>query len=507
MNKKVILMILDGWGIAADKSVSAIDHARTHFMDSCFQKYSNTTLVTYGLDVGLPKGQMGNSEVGHMNLGAGRVVYQNLTKINLAVENGTLGNEEELKKAFDYAKHNNKPVHFIGLVSNGGVHSHISHLKSLVEAANYSQVPNVFIHAFTDGRDCDPQSGKGFIKDTIEFCKDNNAKLASIVGRYYAMDRDKRWERVKIAYNAMVNAEGNKTNDPLQAIQQSYQEGITDEFLKPIVVTENNNPIAKIQEGDVVICFNFRTDRPREIVDVLSQHDHPEVGIKKLELYFVTMTEYDETFKNIHVIFKEDTIKNTLGEVIANAALKQIRIAETEKYPHVTFFFSGGEEKVFENEKRILAPSPKDVPTYDLKPQMAAYEIRDAIIPELKKKEVDFVCLNFANADMVGHTGVFEAAVKAAEVVDECAGDICKVALENGYTTLIIADHGNSDKMKNEDGSPNTQHTTNLVPLIIVDNEKFNLKQGKLGDIAPTILTLMGLPIPEEMTGNILIDK
>ncbi|MDR1876060.1 MAG: 2,3-bisphosphoglycerate-independent phosphoglycerate mutase [Flavobacteriaceae bacterium] len=507
MNKKVILMILDGWGIAEDKSVSAIDQAHTPFMDSSFQKYSNTTLITYGLDVGLPKGQMGNSEVGHMNLGAGRVVYQNLTKINLAVENGTLGNEEELKKAFSYAKNNNKPVHFIGLVSDGGVHSHISHLKALVEAAHVSQVDNVFVHAFTDGRDCDPQSGRGFIEETLEFCRENNAKLASIVGRYYAMDRDKRWERVKVAYDAMINAEGVKTDDPLEAIRQSYQDGITDEFLKPIIVTENNQPVAKIKEGDVVICFNFRTDRPREIVDVLSQYDHPEVGIKKLELYFVTMTEYDETFKNIHIIFKEDTIKNTLGEVIANASLKQIRIAETEKYPHVTFFFSGGEEKVFENEKRILAQSPKDVPTYDLKPQMAAYDIKDAIIPELKKKEVDFVCLNFANADMVGHTGVFEAAVKAAEVVDECAGEICKVALENGYITLIIADHGNSDKMKNEDGSPNTQHTTNLVPLIIVDHEHYRLHQGKLGDIAPTILTLMGLPIPKEMTGDILIER
>ncbi|TWP29576.1 2,3-bisphosphoglycerate-independent phosphoglycerate mutase [Apibacter muscae] len=507
MNKKVILMILDGWGIATDKSVSAIDQAHTPFMDSNFQKYSHTTLVTYGLDVGLPKGQMGNSEVGHMNLGAGRVVYQNLTRINLTVENKTLNKEAELQKAFEYAKANNKPVHFIGLVSDGGVHAHIDHLKSLVEAANNSEVKEVFVHAFTDGRDCDPHSGKGFIKETLDFCNTYNAKLATIVGRYYAMDRDKRWERLKLAYDAMVNSEGTHTDDPLQVIEQSYKDGITDEFLKPIVITENDTAIAKIQEGDVVICFNFRTDRPREIVDVLSQHDHPEVGTKKLDLYFVTMTEYDETFKNIHVIFKEETIKNTLGEVIANASLNQIRIAETEKYPHVTFFFSGGEEKEFVNEKRIMAQSPKDVPTYDLKPQMAAYDIRDAIIPELKKQEVDFVCLNFANTDMVGHTGVFEAAIKAAEVVDECAKDICDVALDNGYTTIIIADHGNSDKMKNEDGSPNTQHTTNLVPLVIVDKEHYNLKPGKLGDVAPTILTLMGLPIPKEMTGDILIQK
>ncbi|PQL94273.1 2,3-bisphosphoglycerate-independent phosphoglycerate mutase [Apibacter adventoris] len=505
MNKKVILMILDGWGIATDKKVSAIDQAKTPFIDSCFQKYSNTTLITYGLDVGLPKGQMGNSEVGHMNLGAGRVVYQNLAKINLAVENGTLGNEEELKKAFEYAKKNNKPVHFIGLVSDGGVHSHISHLKSLVEAANTSQVKNIFVHAFTDGRDCDPQSGKGFIKETLQFCKENNAKLASIVGRYYAMDRDKRWERVKIAYDTIVNAEGIKTSDPLNAIQKSYEDGITDEFLMPIIVTENDKPIATIQEGDVVICFNFRTDRPREIVEVLTQNDYPEQSMKKLDLYFVTMTEYDENFKNIRVIFKEDTIKNTLGEVIANATKKQIRIAETEKYPHVTFFFSGGKEEEFKNESRILCPSPKDVPTYDLKPQMAAYDIKNAIIPELKKKEVDFVCLNFANADMVGHTGVFEAAVKACEAVDECAKEICQTALENGYVTVIIADHGNSDKMKNEDGSPNTQHTTNLVPMIIVDNQQYKLHQGKLGDIAPTILTLMGIPIPKEMTGDVLI--
>lgn len=505
MNKKVILMILDGWGIATDKKVSAIDQAKTPFIDSCFQKYSNTTLITYGLDVGLPKGQMGNSEVGHMNLGAGRVVYQNLAKINLAVENGTLGNEEELKKAFEYAKKNNKPVHFIGLVSDGGVHSHISHLKSLVEVANTSQVKNIFVHAFTDGRDCDPQSGKGFIKETLQFCKENNAKLASIVGRYYAMDRDKRWERVKIAYDTIVNAEGIKTSDPLKAIQKSYEDGITDEFLMPIIVTENDKPIATIQEGDVVICFNFRTDRPREIVEVLTQNDYPEQSMKKLDLYFVTMTEYDENFKNIRVIFKEDTIKNTLGEVIANATKKQIRIAETEKYPHVTFFFSGGKEEEFKNESRILCPSPKDVPTYDLKPQMAAYDIKNAIIPELKKKEVDFVCLNFANADMVGHTGVFEAAVKACEAVDECAKEICQTALENGYVTVIIADHGNSDKMKNEDGSPNTQHTTNLVPMIIVDNQQYKLHQGKLGDIAPTILTLMGIPIPKEMTGDVLI--
>lgn len=505
MNKKVILMILDGWGIATDKKVSAIDQAKTPFIDSCFQKYSNTTLITYGLDVGLPKGQMGNSEVGHMNLGAGRVVYQNLAKINLAVENGTLGNEEELKKAFEYAKKNNKPVHFIGLVSDGGVHSHISHLKSLVEVANTSQVKNIFVHAFTDGRDCDPQSGKGFIKETLQFCKENNAKLASIVGRYYAMDRDKRWERVKIAYDTIVNAEGIKTSDPLKAIQKSYEDGITDEFLMPIIVTEKDKPIATIQEGDVVICFNFRTDRPREIVEVLTQNDYPEQSMKKLDLYFVTMTEYDENFKNIRVIFKEDTIKNTLGEVIANATKKQIRIAETEKYPHVTFFFSGGKEEEFKNESRILCPSPKDVPTYDLKPQMAAYDIKNAIIPELKKKEVDFVCLNFANADMVGHTGVFEAAVKACEAVDECAKEICQTALENDYVTIIIADHGNSDKMKNEDGSPNTQHTTNLVPMIIVDNQQYKLHQGKLGDIAPTILTLMGIPIPKEMTGDVLI--
>lgn len=505
MNKKVILMILDGWGIATDKKVSAIDQAKTPFIDSCFQKYSNTTLITYGLDVGLPKGQMGNSEVGHMNLGAGRVVYQNLAKINLAVENGTLGNEEELKKAFEYAKKNNKSVHFIGLVSDGGVHSHISHLKSLVEAANTSQVKNIFVHAFTDGRDCDPQSGKGFIKETLQFCNKNNAKLASIVGRYYAMDRDKRWERVKIAYDTIVNAEGIKTSDPLNAIQKSYEDGITDEFLMPIIVTENDKPISTIQEGDVVICFNFRTDRPREIVEVLTQNDYPEQSMKKLDLYFVTMTEYDENFKNIRVIFKEDTIKNTLGEVIANATKKQIRIAETEKYPHVTFFFSGGKEEEFKNESRILCPSPKDVPTYDLKPQMAAYDIKNAIIPELKKKEVDFVCLNFANADMVGHTGVFEAAVKACEAVDECAKEICQTALENGYVTIIIADHGNSDKMKNEDGSPNTQHTTNLVPMIIVDNQQYKLHQGKLGDIAPTILTLMGIPIPKEMTGDVLI--
>lgn len=508
MNKKVILMILDGWGIATDKSISAMDLGNTPFIDSCYEKYPNTTLVTYGLDVGLPEGQMGNSEVGHMNLGAGRVVYQNLAKINIATQNGTLANEEELKKTFQYAKENNKPVHFIGLDSDGGVHSHISHLKGLVEAAHKSNVENIYVHAFTDGRDCDPKSGKEFIQEILNFCKANNAKVASLVGRYYAMDRDKRWERVKLAYDVMVKAEGEKTEDPIAAIQASYDAGVTDEFLKPIVVTENGTPVAIIKEGDVVINFNFRTDRPREISQVLTQADFPEQGMKKLDLYYVTMTEYDETYKNVHVIFKEDLLVNTLGEVLESAGKKQIRIAETEKYPHVTFFFSGGREEEFKGEKRLLCPSPKDVPTYDLKPEMAAYDIKNAIIPELKKQETDFVCLNFANADMVGHTGVIEAAIKACEAVDECAKEVCTAALENGYTTIVIADHGNSDKMKNPDGSPNTQHSTNLVPMILVDNDThFKLHAGKLGDIAPTILSLMGVEIPKEMTGNVLVEK
>ncbi|MEQ8470106.1 MAG: 2,3-bisphosphoglycerate-independent phosphoglycerate mutase [Marinoscillum sp.] len=506
MNKKVILIILDGWGIATDKQVSAIDKANTPFVDSLYGKYPNSTLEASGLAVGLPEGQMGNSEVGHMNIGAGRVVYQDLVKINNAASDGSLAKEKELVAAFDYAKKNNKSIHFIGLLSDGGVHSHIKHLKGLLTAAEANNCENVFVHAFTDGRDCDPKSGKGFIAELEQHMTKSTGKVASITGRYFAMDRDKRWERVKLAYDAMVNGVGEVQSQNLtESIQASYDAGVTDEFIKPIIHTEGGKPVAKIEAGDVVMCFNFRTDRGREITQVLTQEDFAEHGMKKLDLYYLTMTNYDDTFKGVKVVFDKDNLQQTLGEVLANHGKKQIRIAETEKYPHVTFFFSGGRETEFEGEKRLLCPSPK-VATYDLQPEMSAHEIRDKIIPELEQEEVDFVCLNFANPDMVGHTGVFEAAVKACETVDACAQAVVEVALEHGYSSIIIADHGNSDMMINPDGSPNTAHTTNLVPCILVDKDYTGeLKSGKLGDLAPTILKMMGVPKPAEMTGEELL--
>jgi 2,3-bisphosphoglycerate-independent phosphoglycerate mutase len=506
MNKKVLLMILDGWGIAKNKKVSAIDAAKTPFVDSLYSRFPNSKLEASGLAVGLPEGQMGNSEVGHMNIGAGRVVYQDLVKINKAVEEKTLDENPVLLKAFDYAKQENKPVHFIGLLSDGGVHSHINHLKGLLTIAKNQQIKNIFVHAFTDGRDTDPKSGLLNLEILQAHLNETGGKIASVVGRYYAMDRDKRWERVKLAYDVLVKGEGKPCTDLLECVKTSYQEGITDEFIKPLVrVDDNRKPIATIQEGDVVICFNFRTDRGRQITEVLTQHDFPEVGMKKLNLHYITLTSYDDSFKNVEVIFEKDNLINTIGEVLAKNNKKQIRIAETEKYPHVTFFFSGGREDAFEGESRILCPSPK-VATYDLQPEMSAADIRDAIIPELKKGEVDFVCLNFANPDMVGHTGVFEAAVKACETVDSCAEAVTNTALENGYTIIIIADHGNADMMINEDGSPNTAHTTNLVPCFLVDNDlKGSLKDGKLGDLAPTILKLMGIAVPAEMKGDVLL--
>lgn len=507
MSKKAILAILDGWGIGPNPAVSAIAQANTPFMDYALKTFPNTTLEASGLAVGLPAGQMGNSEVGHMNLGAGRVVYQNLVKLNMAVENGSLGKEPVIQHAFEYAKANNKKVHFIGLVSDGGVHSHINHLKGLLTAAHeFGFTENVFVHAFTDGRDCDPKSGKGFIEDLLNHMKSTTGKLASVIGRYYAMDRDKRWERVKLAYDVMVNGVGKETKDFVQAIQDSYNEDVTDEFIKPIVGVQNHFPIAKIEDHDVVICFNFRTDRGREITEVLSQQDFPEYGMKKLDLYYVTLTNYDKTFQNVKVVFDENVLQKTMGEVLESAGKSQIRIAETEKYPHVTFFFSGGREAEFNGERRLLCPSPKDVPTYDLKPEMSAYDITNAIVPELEKETADFICLNFANTDMVGHTGVFSAAVKAAEVVDECIQKVATAAYEHGYAVFILADHGNSDVMINPDGSPNTQHSTNLVPFIVMDKDHtWNLTPGKLGDVAPTILKVMGVDIPEEMTGNILV--
>ncbi|MBT0550045.1 2,3-bisphosphoglycerate-independent phosphoglycerate mutase [Riemerella anatipestifer] len=508
MSKKVLLAILDGWGLGTDDKVSAIAQAHTPFMDSCYSKFPNTTLEASGLAVGLPDGQMGNSEVGHMNLGAGRVVYQNLVKLNMAVENKTLGQEKAILEAFSYAKENGKKVHFIGLVSNGGVHSHINHLKGLLSAASdFGLKDNVFVHAFTDGRDCDPHSGKDFIKELTEHMQNTTGKLASVVGRYYAMDRDRRWERVKLAYDVMVNAVGEPSRNVEESIEKSYQEGISDEFLKPILcVDEHGNPIAKIENDDVVFCFNFRTDRGREITEVLSQKAFPDFGMTPLKLHYITLTNYDKDFKEVKVVFDEEVLSDTLGEVLERSGKSQIRVAETEKYPHVTFFFSGGREKEFNDEKRILCPSPKEVATYDLKPEMSAYDITNKIVPELENKTADFVCLNFANTDMVGHTGVFEAAVKAAETVDKCIEKVATTAYENGYTVFILADHGNSDVMINPDGSPNTQHSTNLVPLIVMDKDKvWNLTPGKLGDIAPSILKVMNIEKPEAMTGNIIL--
>ncbi|MCG8207364.1 2,3-bisphosphoglycerate-independent phosphoglycerate mutase [Tenacibaculum finnmarkense] len=505
MNKKVILMILDGWGITQDPKVSAIYNAKTPFINSLYDTFPHAQLRTDGNHVGLPEGQMGNSEVGHMNLGAGRIVYQNLAKINKAVEQGTLAQETELLNAFDYAKKNNKNVHFLGLVSNGGIHSHINHLKGLLSAANEQKLENVFLHAFTDGRDCDPKSGKYFINEIEEHMQKTTGELATITGRYFAMDRDNRWERVQLAHDALVNGKGEFSRDATQSIQESYDENITDEFVKPIImVDEKNQPKTTIKEDDVVIFFNFRTDRGRELTEILNQKDFPELNTKKLPLYFVTMTNYDETFKDIKVIYNSKNIENTLGEVLENAGKTQIRIAETEKYPHVTFFFSGGREQEFKGEKRLLCPSPK-VATYDLQPEMSAYEIRDAIVPELKEGAVDFVCLNFANGDMVGHTGVFEAAVKACETVDNCVKDVITTALENDYTTIVIADHGNCETMMNPDGSPHTSHTTNPVPMILVDKDLKTIKDGVLGDIAPTILHLMNVPQPKEMTQDSLL--
>lgn len=506
MSKKAALIVLDGYGIGANPKASAIVAANTPFMDSLWANYPHTTLSTSGLDVGLPEGQMGNSEVGHMNLGAGRVVYQDLVKINLAVKDHTLYQNEALKAAFAYAEANHKPIHFIGLVSDGGVHSHIDHLKGLLDMGHQRGFNNMFVHAFTDGRDCDPKSGLGFLQDLESHLKITGGAIASVIGRYYAMDRDKRWERVKLAYDLLVKGEGTSIPNAIESVKNSYENGITDEFIKPISVTENGHSIAQIHEGDVVICFNFRTDRGREITMALTQQDFPEQQMKALDLYYVTMTNYDDTFKNVHVAYDKDNVQNTLGEVLANAGKTQIRIAETEKYPHVTFFFSGGREEPFTGETRIMCPSPK-VATYDLQPEMSAFDVRDNIVKALNKGDVDFICLNFANPDMVGHTGVFSAAVKAVETVDTCLKDVVEAGLAQDYTFIILADHGNADLMFNEDGSPNTAHTTNPVPCILVGNEanKYTLHKGRLGDVAPTILNIMEIDIPAEMTGKSLI--
>ncbi len=499
-------MILDGWGMSPDPKVSAIDNAQTPYIDSLYQRFSHATLRTDGLHVGLPEGQMGNSEVGHMNLGAGRIVYQDLVKVNLAVKNKTLEHEPALKEAFQYAKTHGKKVHLLGLVSDGGVHSHINHLFGLLDATSEFGLQDVFVHAFTDGRDVDPKSGYGFISDLEDYANRSHAKIASITGRYYAMDRDKRWERVKLAYDALVNGVGEPSTNLLKSIDNQYTNHITDEFIKPIIaVDQTNKPLATIEANDVVIFFNFRTDRGRQLTQALCQEDFHEHNMHKLALHYVTLTNYDETFKNIKVVFNKDNLNETLGEVLEAYSKTQIRIAETEKYPHVTFFFSGGRETPFKGETRILRNSPK-VATYDLKPEMSAFELTNALVPELEKESADFVCLNFANGDMVGHTGVMAAAIKACEAVDKCVEQVVETALKHNYTTLLIADHGNCETMINPDGSPNTAHTTNPVPIICIDNDHLKIKDGILGDIAPTILRLMGIPQPKTMTQHSLID-
>lgn len=500
-------MILDGWGVATKKEVSAVDKANTPFMDSLYPRYANSKLEASGLAVGLPAGQMGNSEVGHMNIGAGRIVYQDLVRVNKAIEEKELDQHPVFLEALKKASQPGVNLHFIGLLSDGGVHSHIEHLKGMLTIAAHHQLKNVYVHAFTDGRDTDPKGGLAYLQDLTSHMKKSTGHLASIVGRYYAMDRDKRWERVKLAYDLMVKGEGMKTTNPLEAVKESYHADVTDEFIKPIcMVGADNKPLAVIRPNDVVICFNFRTDRGRQITQALTQQDFPAQEMKALNLHYVTLTNYDDTFQRVQVIFDKDNLEMTLGEVVASHNKNQIRIAETEKYPHVTFFFSGGREEAFPGEKRILCQSPK-VATYDLKPEMSAHDIKDQIIPELNAKSADFICLNFANPDMVGHTGVFEAAVKACETVDFCAQEVTRAALKNDYAVIIIADHGNADMMINEDGTPNTAHTTNLVPCILVDDSyKGKLKNGKLGDLAPTILTLMGLPIPSQMSGNVLLE-
>ena len=504
--KKVILVIMDGWGLGKVASADAIQNADVPFTNSLYSKYPNTTLVTCGEAVGLPDGQMGNSEVGHLNLGAGRVVYQELQRINVAVRDGSFAKNEILLQSIHFAKKNNKPLHLLGLVSDGGVHSHINHLKAIIDICKAEGLKDVFIHAFTDGRDCDPKSGLGFITELQQHLNNAVGKIATVSGRYYAMDRDKRWERVKLAYDALVKGEGQKATDAIAAVENSYGNNITDEFIKPtVIINEGQQPLATIKDGDVVICFNFRTDRCREITQALTQNDFPEFQMQKLSLHYTTMTEYDHTYKDVNVIFETDNLNNTLGEIVEKNGLKQIRTAETEKYPHVTFFFSGGREKVFEGEKRIMVPSPK-VATYDLQPEMSANELTDALLPEIQSKSADFICLNYANTDMVGHTGVWPAVIKAAETVDRCVEKVVTTGLQNGYTIFLLADHGNADYMINEDGSPNTAHTLNPVPFFIIDTQwKGTIKPGKLGDIAPTILTLMGLSIPKEMTGDILI--
>ncbi len=506
---KLALIILDGWGHGVDDAqINAVKKAQTPFVDHLYQHYTNSELYTSGANVGLPDGQMGNSEVGHLNIGAGRVVYQPLVRINKAIQDGSFAGKDKLQNALEYAKANDKKVHFLGLLSDGGVHSHIYHLKELCRVAGEKGLKDFYVHPFMDGRDTDPKSGVGYIQELQQQLKETGGEIASLIGRYYAMDRDKRWERVKHAYDLLVKGKGEHYQDPAKALMDSYQKEVTDEFLNPVTITnEEDEPKATIEEGDVVIFFNFRTDRGRELTMALSQQEYPEQDMKPLQLYYLTMTEYDPEFEGVDIIFEDENIKNTLGEFFAQKGLNQLRIAETEKYPHVTYFFNGGREEAFETEQRLMIASPK-VATYDLQPEMSANEVTDAVIQEIENHEQDLIVLNFANPDMVGHTGDFDAVVKALETIDQCAKKVVEKCLEKGYISLVTADHGNSDFMVNEDGSPNTAHTTNPVPFILVDDQKqgIKLKDGKLADIAPTILALLGLDQPDGMTGDVLVE-
>ncbi|HQG77072.1 MAG TPA: 2,3-bisphosphoglycerate-independent phosphoglycerate mutase [Bacteroidales bacterium] len=504
-SKKTLLMILDGWGIGDGSVADVISQVPTPSLTSLKKRYPNSKLQASGENVGLPDGQMGNSEVGHLNIGAGRIIYQDLVKINMECKTGEIRRNPVLTNAFAYARDNNKQVHFLGLLSDGGVHSLDRHLYYMCDMTMDYGLKDVFIHGFGDGRDTDPRSGIGYMKNLLDHLNNSNGRVASFIGRYYAMDRDKRWERIREAYDLLVNGKGTRTMDILAAMKSSYEAGITDEFMKPVVVVdENDEPVGKIKQGDVIVFFNFRNDRAKELTIVLTQKDMPEFGMKTIPLHYCTMTPYDVTFQGMHVIYPKENADNTLGEVLSAAGKTQLRIAETEKYAHVTFFFSGGREEIFKNEDRMLIPSPK-VPTYDLQPEMSAYEVKDAVIKAINTEKYDFICLNFANGDMVGHTGVYEAIKKAVVAVDECVGAVVDAARSKGYDILIIADHGNADKALNEDGSPNTAHSLNPVPCILVSEDYKSIKEGILADVAPTLLTIMGMDIPGEMTGKVLI--
>ena len=498
-------MILDGWGIGDGTASDVISTAPTPNLDFLKKNYPNSRLFASGEDVGLPEGQMGNSEVGHLNIGAGRIIYQDLVKINLECKTGEIRNNKVLTNAFSYARDNKKQVHFLGLMSDGGVHSLDRHLYYLCDMTMDYGLKNVFVHGFGDGRDTDPRSGVGYMKNLLDHLENSNGKVASFVGRYYAMDRDKRWERIKEGYDLIVNGSGTPTTDILDAMQRSYDQGVTDEFMKPIVVVDSSGqPLGKVSEGDVIVFFNFRNDRAKELTIALTQKDMPEHGMKTIPLYYCTMTPYDATFKGLHVIYPKENADNTIGQVLASTGRNQLRIAETEKYAHVTFFFSGGREETFTNEERTLIPSPK-VATYDLQPEMSAYLVKDAVIKAIETEKYDFICLNFANGDMVGHTGIYQAIWKAVTTVDECAGAVVKAARDKGYDVLIISDHGNADKVINDDGTPNTAHSLNPVPCILVSDDYKTIKEGILADVAPTLLTIMGIKIPEEMTGKVLV--